>query len=109
MSHNKLTTLQRLRLAAQGFDSRGRDYQTPEPERTSISPIELESESPEDNPHRHPFEHCLLSASVSLSRDEKGLEELGQELPATLFALMYGYNSMTGSGMHFAGISSVSQ
>lgn len=103
MSQNKLTTLQRLRLAAQGLNSQGRDSETPEPVTAPVSPRELKSESPENNPHgtSNPFEHCLVSASASLSGDEKGLEQLGQELPATLFALMYGYNNvLKGSGMY---------
>ncbi len=101
MSQNKLTTLQRLHLAAQGLNSQGRDSETPEPVTAPVSPRELKSESPENNPHGNPFEHCLVSASASLSGDEKGLEQLGQELPATLFALMYGYNNaLKGSGMY---------
>lgn len=104
MSQNKLTTLQRLRLAAQGLNPRGQDYETPEPVSVSVLWTELKSECLENNLHSPPHEHCLLSASASLSGDEKGLEELGKELPATLFALMYGYNALMGSGMLLLGI-----
>ncbi len=103
MDQNKLTTLQRLRLAAQGLDSHGREYETSEPVTSSVSSEELRSESRGSTPHSHPLEHCLVSASASLDGDEKALDGLGQELPATLFALMYGYNAETGSGKHYPG------
>lgn len=104
MPQNKLTTIQRLRLAAQGLNSQGQDSGTPEPVTAPVSPRELKSESPDNNPHGHPSEHCLVSASASLSKDENALEQLAQELPATLFSLMYGYNSvLKGSGMPFPG------
>ena len=101
MPQNKLTTLQRLALAAEGLDSRGRDYKTSQPGAPASELLETVHSRSHDNnsvPRSHPLEHYLLSASASREGDEGAFEGLEQELPATLFALMYGYDALTSPG-----------
>ena len=101
MSLTKLTTLQRLRLAAQGLDSHGRESETIQPGilPTPRAAAPLES-SNRNIPRSHPLEHYLLSVSERVDGDNEAFEALRQELPATLFALMYRYNALICLGIH---------